>query len=117
MLARVHHALYIEARRLSERADTPSLAIIDSQSVKSAEKGGARSDPSGYDAAKKIKGKKRHIAVDTLGLMVGLIVTPGDIQDRDCASTLLKMARTIRRRSSTLLPTAAIRALRPQVPC
>jgi transposase len=40
VLARIHHALYVEARRLSERADTPSLAIIDSQSVKSAEKGG-----------------------------------------------------------------------------
>jgi transposase len=56
-------------------------------------KGGPNIDPPGYDAGKKIKGKKRHIGVDTLGLIVALVVTPGDIQDRDCAPTLLTMAR------------------------
>jgi hypothetical protein len=54
-----------------------------------------RIDPSGYDAGKKIKGKKRHIAVDTLGLMVGFFVWPGDIQDRNAITPLLKVARTI----------------------
>ena len=44
---------------------------------------GARIDPSGYDAGKKIKGKKRHILVDTLGLLLHAIVHPADIQDRD----------------------------------
>ena len=40
-------------------------------------------DPSGYDAGKKIKGKKRHIVVGTLGLMFNLVVHPADVQDRD----------------------------------
>ena len=56
-------------------------------------KRGANIDPSGYDAGKKTKGKKRHIAVDTLGLMVGLCVSPADIQDRDMIAPLLKVAR------------------------
>ena len=56
-------------------------------------KRGQHIDSVGYDAGKKIKGKKRHAAVDTLGLMVGLIVTPADVQDRDAISTLLKKAR------------------------
>jgi transposase len=46
-------------------------------------KGGACIDPPGYDAGKKIKGKKRHILVDTLGLLLHSIVHPADIQDRD----------------------------------
>jgi transposase len=46
-------------------------------------KGGACIDPPGYDAGKKIKGKKRHILVDTLGLLLHAIVHPADIQDRD----------------------------------
>ena len=50
-------------------------------------KRGQRIDSVGYDAGKKIKGKKRHAAVDTLGLMVALIVSPADIQDRDAAAS------------------------------
>src|ERR1700687_6453219 len=46
-------------------------------------KRGASIDPSGYDAGKKIKGKKRHIVVDTLGLLLMAVVHPADIQDRD----------------------------------
>ena len=46
-------------------------------------KRGASIDPPGYDAGKKIKGKKRHVLVDTLGLMLHAIVHPADIQDRD----------------------------------
>jgi putative transposase len=66
-----------------QREASPTAAIIDSQSVKSAEKGGAHIDPPGYDAGKKIKGKKRHLLVDTLGLLLHAIVHPADIQDRD----------------------------------
>ena len=51
--------------------------------MKSAEKGGAHIDPSGYDAGKKINGKKRHILVDTEGLLMHAVVHPADVQERD----------------------------------
>ena len=82
-MERIHHALYEQCREQAQRDASPTAAIIDSQSVKSAEKGGACIDPHGYDAGKKIKGKKRHILVDTLGLLLHAIVHPADIQDRD----------------------------------
>src|SRR4029077_13728867 len=89
-LDRIHRALYVECREHGEREAGPTAAIIDSQSVKSAEKGGgACIDPHGYDAGKKIKGKKRHILVDTLGLLLHAIVHPADIQDRDGGTLLL----------------------------
>ncbi len=70
-LDRIHHALYVRCRELAEQgAANPTAAIIDSQSVKSAEKGGADIDPSGFDAGKKINGKKRHVLVDTQGLLL-----------------------------------------------
>jgi transposase len=65
------------------------VAIVDAQSVKSAEKCGAHIDPHGYDAGKKIKGKKRHVLVDTRGLMLHSIVTAADIQDRHGGTSLL----------------------------
>ena len=82
-LDRIHHALYVQCREQAEREASPTAAIIDSQSVKSAEKGGRAIDPHGYDAGKKIKGKKRHILVDTQGLLLHAIVHAADIQDRD----------------------------------
>ena len=82
-LERIHHALYQQCREQAQREASPTAAIIDSQSVKSAEKGGRCIDPHGYDAGKKIKGKKRHILVDTVGLLLHAIVHPADIQDRD----------------------------------
>lgn len=57
--------------------------MTDSRSVTSTEKGGASIDPVGYDAGKKIKGKKRHILVDTVGLLLHAVVHKADIQDRD----------------------------------
>ena len=80
---KIHHALFVKCREQAEREDSPTAAIIDSQSVKSAEKGGRNIDPPGFDGAKLIKGKKRHILVDTLGLLLHAIVTPGNVQDRD----------------------------------
>ncbi|MDQ3566333.1 MAG: IS5 family transposase, partial [Pseudomonadota bacterium] len=82
-LDRIHHALYVKCRDQAEREASPTAAIIDSQSVKSAEKGGPRIDPHGFDAGKKIKGKKRHLLVDTQGLLLHAIVHAADIQDRD----------------------------------
>src|ERR1700682_5663498 len=81
-LERIHHALYQQCREREHREASPTAAIIDSQSVKR-RKRGACIDPHGYDAGKKIKGKKRHILVDTLGLLLHAIVHPADIQDRD----------------------------------
>ena len=81
-LSRIHHKLYVECRERIGRKASPTACVIDSQSVKSAEKGG-RSEPHGYDAGKKIKGKKRHILVDTTGLLLHAIVHPANIQDRD----------------------------------
>ena len=82
-LERIHHALYDQCREQEQREASPTAAIIDSQSVKSAEKGGPALIRTGYDAGKKIKGKKRHILVDTVGLLLHAIVHPADIQDRD----------------------------------
>jgi len=72
--------------RINEGRDKDaSAAIIDSQSVKIAEQGGEK----GYDAGKKINGRKRHILVDTLGLLLCVKVLAGNIQDRDGAKQLL----------------------------
>lgn len=76
-----------EKVRVAEgRRRVPSAAILDSQSVKAAEQGGKTI---GYDAGKKVRGRKRHILVDTLGLLLGLCVTSAAVQDRDGAKTLL----------------------------
>jgi transposase len=88
-LERIHYTLYVLCREQAAREASPTVAIIDSQSVKSAEKGGGSIDRPGYDAGKKIKGKKRHLLVDTEGLVLQVIVHAANLQDRDGGNLLL----------------------------
>ncbi len=94
-MERIHHELYVAVREQQGREPSPTVAIIDSQTAKGSQKGGSWLDPSGYDAGKKVKGRKRHILVDTLGLLLNVVIHPADVQDRDGALHLLRRARRL----------------------
>jgi putative transposase len=80
----IHDSLREQVRSAAGRENKPSAAILDSQSIRTSEQGGIR----GYDAGKKICGRKRHLLVDTLGLVLLLTVTAANVQDRQGARTL-----------------------------
>jgi transposase len=88
---RMNHALVMADRERVGRDASPSAAIIDSQSVKTTEAGG----PRGYDAGKKVNGRKRHALVDTDGRGLVIEPHPASIQDRDGGGPLLQASRRI----------------------
>ncbi len=87
----INAALRTELREAAGRNPQPGAAILDSQSVKTTSTKGVR----GYDTGKKVKGRKRHILVDTLGLLLMIVVHTADIQDRDGAKLVLEKTRPL----------------------
>jgi putative transposase len=90
-LHRIHHGLLLAVRELQRREGSPTLGIVDSQTVKVM----APAGPRGYDAAKRINGRKRHILVDSSGNLLAVRVTDGTVQDRDGGIDLICSIRAL----------------------
>lgn len=87
----MRHQFVVMLREGAGREASPTAAIIDTQSVKTTESGG----PRGWDAAKRLKGRKRPVAVDTDGLRLGVLVHAADVQDADSLGDLLKRIKPL----------------------
>jgi putative transposase len=85
---KIHHALREKTRLQAGKQPEATVAILDSQSVKGTE----FCEQSGFDAGKKIKGRKRHLLVDTLGLVIAVVITLASVQDRDGAKLVFASA-------------------------
>ena len=86
LLARIHDALRASTRRAAGRDEQPSVAVIDSQSVKTSFQGGVR----GFDGGKRVNGRKRHILTDTMGLLLVVLVHSARESDGEQAPWLLR---------------------------
>ena len=84
----MHDRLRAMWREREHRAVEPTAAIIDAQSVRTSAQGGL----SGFDAGKKVKGRKRHLVTDTLGLLLAVLITAASVQDRDAAEPVVAVA-------------------------
>jgi len=91
--ADVADLLRAAVRRAAGREAEPSAAVIDSQSVHESAEGVLPAATTGYDPHKKVDGRKRHLLVDALGLLITVAVTPASTQDRDAALILARRAR------------------------
>ena len=89
LFGRINHHLVMADRERVGREASPSAAVLDSQSIKTTESGG----PRGYDAGKKVKGRKRQALVDRDGRALVLDPQPADVQDRDGAVPVLRLSR------------------------
>lgn len=97
---RVNHRLHQWVRASKDRALSPSAAILDSQSVKTAT---PAATAVGYDTAKQVKGRKRHLLVDTLGLVLMVVVTAASVPERAGAKLVLARLAQVRHQVSRLV--------------
>jgi putative transposase len=107
----IHDRLRTQVRHHAGKHKSPSAAVLDSQSVKTAAGG-----PKGFDMAKKVSGRKRHLLVDTLGLLLAVLVTAASVQDRDGGLAVLQQVNLSYPRLTTIWADEAYRAIVPEAP-